>query len=80
MIKPFIDAGYNVANCSDQHGFIDTWTNGKDTTGTWYPHDNIITSADFTMSNVRRDTTKITEAAIQDKIIDHVPLICELTL
>ena len=77
-IKPFIDAGYKLANC--QSSFIGTWTGGKTDQGTWYCDDNIICSADFTMSNVRRDTIKITEAGVQDKVIDHVALICELTL
>ena len=77
-IKPFIDAGYKLANC--QSSFIGTYTSGKTDQGTWYSDDNIICSADFTMSNVRRDTLKITAAGVQDKVIDHVALICELTL
>ena len=77
-IKPFIDAGYKLANCDSS--FIGTWTSGKTEQGIWYSTDNIICSADFTMSNVRRDTIKITEAGVQDKVIDHVALICELTL
>lgn len=77
-IKPFIDAGYNLANCKDS--FIGTWTNGKTEQGNWFCTDNIITSADLIMTNVRRDTIKIAEAAIQDKTIDHVALICELDI
>lgn len=77
-IKPFIDAGYKLANCQSE--FIGTYTSGKNTQGTWYSDDNIICSADFTISNVRRDTIKIAEAGVQDKVIDHVALICELTL
>lgn len=80
MIKMFVDAGYNVANCSSQHGFIGTHSNGTTSASSFLPRDNIITSADFTMSNVRRDTIKIAAAEDQSKTIDHVPLICELTL
>ena len=79
MIKPFVDAGCNVANCSEQFGFIGTHSDGKSSSSSFYPRDNIIASADFTMSNVRRDTIKITAAETQDKVIDHVALICELS-
>ena len=80
MVKPFVDAGYNVANCSSQHGFIGTYSDGTSSSSSFLPTDNIITSADFTMSNVRRDTIKIAAAEDQNKTIDHVALICELTL
>ena len=80
VIKPFVDAGYKLANCSDNDHFIGTWSSGKSAAGPWKPEDHIITSADFTMSNVRRDTIKIAAAETQNKTIDHVALICELTL
>ena len=80
-IKMFVDAGYNVANCSDQHGFIGTFSDGTTSSSTFYPIDNIITSADFTMTNVRRDTIKIAKADEDGtKVIDHVALICDLSL
>ena len=78
IMKQFIDAGYNVGNCSEQHGFIDTWTAGSTEIGTWYPCDHIITSADFIMSDVERDTIKIAEAEEQEKAIDHVAFVCTL--
>ena len=78
MIKQFVDAGYNVANCSAQHGFIDTYTWGKTLQDQWFPCDHIITSADFTMSDVERDTIKIAAAAEQNKEIDHVAFTCTL--
>lgn len=81
MIKQFVDAGYNVANCSEQHGFKYTWYQQSTTSsGLKEPDDNIITSADFTMTNVRTDTIKVEAAGSQSKKIDHVALICELTL
>ena len=79
-IKQYVDEGYNLANCSPVNGFIGTYTSGKTAEGIWYSTDNIITSADLVMSNVRRDTIKIEQAGIQDKAIDHVALICDIDL
>lgn len=80
IVKPFVDAGYNVANCSPQWGFVDTWTSGTDGTGTWHPCDNIITSANIQMSNVVIDTSKIAIAEANDLVIDHLPIIAYLKI
>lgn len=80
IMKQFIDAGYHSANCSTQHGFIDTWTGGSTASGTWYPTDHVITSANITINNVIADTTKIEVAAQTGQIIDHLPLIAYLTI
>ena len=72
IMKQFVDAGYNIANCSEQHGFINTWTDGYTTSATWYPCDNIITSANISIDGVVVDTQKIT--------IDHIPMIAYLTV
>lgn len=78
IMRQFIDAGYNSANCSAQHGFIDTWTESTNANGTWYPCDQIITSANIDILNVYADQTKVTDNI--DEMIDHLPLIAELTV
>lgn len=80
IMKQFIDAGYNSANCSEQHGFLDTWTSGNTAGGTWYPCDHVITSANISIDNVVVDTTKIDMAAETGQSIDHLPLIAYLTI
>ena len=80
IMKQFIDAGYNSANCSAQHGFLDTWTSGSTASGTWYPCDHIITSANISIDTVIVDTTKITVAEQTGQSIDHLPIIGYLTV
>lgn len=80
IMKQFIDAGYHSANCSAQHGFLDTWTSGSTASGTWYPCDHIITSANISMNTVIVDTTKIDVAAQTGQTIDHLPIIAYLTV
>lgn len=80
IMKQFIDAGYHSANCSDQHGFLDTWTSGSTASGTWYPCDHVITSANISIDNVIVDTTKIDVAEQTGQPIDHLPLIVYLTI
>lgn len=80
IMKQFIDAGYHSANCSQQHGFINTWTSGSTLAGTWYPCDHIITSANITIDSVTADTTKIDVAAQTGQSIDHILLIAEVTI
>lgn len=79
IMKQFIDAGYNSANCSNQHGFIDTWTGGKTASDTWYPCDQIITSSNITINNVIADTLKI-ETSGGQQVIDHIPLVAYMTV
>lgn len=80
IMKQFVDAGYNVANCSPQHGFTDTWTSGSTAIGTWYPCDHIITSANISINNVIVDTTKIDVVAQTGQSIDHLPIVAYLTV
>lgn len=80
IVKPFVDAGYNVANCSPQWGFKNTWTGGTTAEGVWHATDNIITSANIQMSNVVVDTTKIAIAEQNELVIDHLPLIAYLKI
>jgi len=80
IMKQFVDAGYNVANCSEQFGFTDTWTAGNSVSGTWYPCDHIITSANISMDEVIVDTTKIEVASQTGQSIDHLPIVAVLTI
>ena len=76
IMKQFIDAGYHSANCSAQHGFIDTWTSGTTASGTWYPCDQIITSANIAITSVIADQTKVTDDL--GDVIDHIPIVATL--
>jgi len=80
IMKQFVDAKYSVANCSEQHGFIDTWTSSQTVEGTWYPCDHIITSPNITITEVVADEKKIPLAPVKDRGIDHLPLIAYLTV
>lgn len=76
IMKQFVDAGYHVGNCSNQHGFTDTFTDGSTASGTWYPCDHIITSSNIGIKTVTVDETKLTDG-LNEKI-DHLPLIANL--
>lgn len=78
-MKQFIDAGYNSANCSAQHGFLDTWTESKTTSGTWLCLDQIITSNNLEMLEVIVDQTKL-EYLDGTNSIDHLPIIAKLKI
>lgn len=79
LIKPFIDKGYNVANCNDAHGFHITYRNMHDDTGYVGRLDNIITSANILIDSVYVDTTKVTDE-ILDEPLDHLPIVATLQL
>jgi len=78
-MKQFIDAGYNSLNCSPQHGFLNTWTSGKDTSGTWYCLDQIITSANLALKSVTVDQTKLNYLDGENSI-DHLPVIAVIEI
>jgi len=80
IMKQFIDAGYHSANCSSQHGFLNTWTADSTVSGTWYPCDHIITSANIDIDTVTVDTTKITVAEQTGQSIDHLPIVAYLII
>ncbi len=80
IMKQFVDAGFNCANCTEQFGFIDTWSSVKTATGgVWYPCDHVITSPNIDIVNVFRDETKF-DFADGTKSIDHLPLIADLVI
>lgn len=80
IMKQFVDAGYNVANCSPVWGFNDTWTGGSTASGTWYPCDHVITSADLAIVNVVIDDTKIAAGEETGLTIDHLPIIAYIKI
>lgn len=77
QVKPFIDAGFNVVNCNpDRFGFMPTYTAGTTEADTWYPCDNIITSANINIVTAEVDKSKI--EADTGLTLDHMPLIAYL--
>ncbi len=79
IVKPFADSGYNLSNCTEEHGFLDTWFGGTDLSGgTHQQTDNIITSANITIDRVSVDTIKAD--AHLGLTIDHLPLVAYLTV
>lgn len=78
LVKPFLDAGYNVANGS-KFGFIPTFSTKKPgDESDWRYLDNIMCSSNITITNVYVNRQKITEHA--DYAIDHLPLIAEMEI
>lgn len=78
-MKQFVDAGYNSANCSEQHGFLDTWTDAKNVSGTWYCLDQIITSPNLEIVEVIVDQIKL-DYLDGTNAIDHLPIIARLKI
>lgn len=78
IMAQFVNAGFHVGNCSSQHGFIDTYTDGSTAEGTWYPCDHIITSRDISINSVYTDTTKLTDGL--SETIDHLPFVANVTV
>lgn len=81
-IKVALDNGYHSAqNASNLYM---TWYNKEtaEESTSIYALDNIITSANIDLSNVHVDTTKLTDGLCSQYgiIIDHLPLIAELTI
>lgn len=80
MYKPFVDAGYNLANCVG-NVFTKTWTDSKTATSLsqmTYPHDNIITSANIDIYSIKFDTTKF--SYLNGQSIDHIPVVARLVV
>ena len=81
IFKPFVDAGYNLANSTTEKGFTKTWTTSATATSTaemTYPCDNIITSSNIDINSVVFDDTKF--SYLNGQSIDHIPLIAEVTI
>ena len=79
FVKPFVDAGFNLANCSEKFGYMNTWTSGNTADhSSWCPTDNIITSPNIRIDRAFVDRAKI--EADTGKVIDHLPLVTYLTI
>lgn len=81
IFKPFVDAGYNLANSTTEKGFTKTWTTSTTATSTadmTYPCDNIITSSNIDINSVVFDDTKF--SYLNGQSIDHIPLVAEVTI
>lgn len=79
FVKPFVDAGFNLANCSEKFGYMNTWTSGTTADhSSWCPADNIITSPNIRIDRAFVDRAKI--EANTGKVIDHLPLVTYLTI
>lgn len=78
VCKPFIDAGYNMANWKSS--FLATYYNGSSASASSsiLCTDNIITSANIGVYNPHVDTRKLTDGL--GDVIDHIPLIATLTI
>ena len=81
MFKPYIDDGYNLANCTAEQGFTKTWTDSATATSTAQMSqatDNIITSANIDIISVKFDPTKF--SYLNGQAIDHIPVIVQLKI
>lgn len=81
MFKPFVDAGYNLANCTPNKGITNTFTGATSATSLadfTSPPDNIITSSNIQIRNVIYDLTKL--SYLNGSSIDHIPVIAGLNI
>lgn len=78
IMKQFVDAGYNCANCSEQFGFLDTWTDGTSVNDRWCQTDHIITSSNISIDRVTVDRAKL--QANTGLVIDHLPIVAYLSV
>lgn len=81
MYKPFVDAGYNLANNSPQAGFTNTFTTATTASSlsdlTTAP-DTIITTGNIDINSVVFDTTKF--SYLNGSSIDHIPVVAYLSI
>lgn len=81
MYKPFVDAGYHLANNSPTAGFTNTYTNTATATSLaelQTAPDTIIVSGNIDIESVVFDPTKF--SYLNGSVIDHIPLIAEVTV
>lgn len=81
MYKPFVDAGYNLANNSPTAGFQNTYTSSATATSLselLSSPDSIIVSSNIDIDEVIFDTTKF--SYLNGSAIDHIPVIAKLTI
>jgi endonuclease/exonuclease/phosphatase family metal-dependent hydrolase len=81
MFKQFVDAGYNLANCTPERGVTKTWTDAVTASSIsefTSSCDNIITSSNIDIENVSYDLTKL--SYLNGTMIDHVPVVTTLRI
>lgn len=80
LAKPFVDAGYNMANWTSETGLVNTWFSGATVDGSSekYPCDNIIVSPNITINHIYYDQRKIEAGTGQD--LDHIPVIVNVSV
>lgn len=81
MYKPFVDAGYNLANCTADRGFNKTYSH-QNTASTQADlqnaPDNIIVSGNIEIDSVVYDMTKL--SYLNGEKIDHIPIVATLII
>lgn len=81
-IQVALDKGYHSAQNAD--GLLMTWYSASTVAGSTRINalDNIITSQNITITNFRRDETKLTDGICEQYniIIDHLPVIADLVI
>jgi endonuclease/exonuclease/phosphatase family metal-dependent hydrolase len=80
MFKPFVDAGYNVAN-NNGVSFTKTYSGSASALSLSdfsTPPDDIITSGNIDIIDVDFDTTKL--SYLNGNVIDHIPVVATLRL
>lgn len=81
IFKPFVDAGYNLANASPTAGFTGTYcglTSATSLADMEAPCDNIIVSGNIDIVDVTFDLTKL--QYLDGNYIDHIPVVAELQI
>ena len=79
IIKPFLDIEAKSVNCTEEGGFINTWTDSTIINqDNGYPTDHIIVSKTIDIKNVIFDYYK--NELNYNKTIDHIPIIAELII
>ena len=77
-VMPFVNAGYNVANSPEGQSLLMTYYNSNTVAQSTLitPPDNIITSANIEITDVRLINTKLSAGGAY--VIDHLPIIATL--
>ena len=81
MYKPFVDAGYHLANNSPTAGFHNTYaylTSPTSLADLQTAPDSIIVSSNIGITNVIFDPTKL--SYLNGSVIDHIPVVAELLI
>ena len=79
IMKRFVDAGYNCANCTEAAGFLETCFEVNGGVFETFPTDNIITSHNIRIDEVVVDYTK-NNGVRPTTAMDHMPLVAKLTV